>query len=156
MHTWSYFGLFAISLCLSAICTASPNDEDERTIRTMVEQAISRLNKGDATAFDDFWDKDADYVSVDGRLIKGRSQIQVVFREMAKAGAGQQTVLIEQVRFITPELATVDGSWTVTGARSADGKDLPPINGRGFEVVQKKDGRWRFIVTREMVVFNGK
>ena len=136
--------------------TASPNDEDERTIRTMVEQAISRLNKGDATAFDDFWDKDADYVSVDGRLIKGRSQIQVVFREMAKAGAGQQTVLIEQVRFITPELATVDGSWTVTGARSADGKDLPPINGRGFEVVQKKDGRWRFIVTREMVVFNGK
>ena len=31
-----------------------------------------------------------------------------------------------------------------------------PINGRGFEVVQKRDGWWRFIVTREMVVFNGK
>jgi len=75
---------------------------------------------------------------------------------MAKSGAGQQIVSIEQIRFITPELATVDDSWTVTGARSADGKELSPINGRGFEVVQKRDGWWRFIVTREMVVFNGK
>ena len=75
---------------------------------------------------------------------------------MAKSGStGQQTSSVEQVRFITPELATVDGSWIVTGARGADGKELPPIKGRGLELVQKKDGRWRIIMTREMVIFKG-
>jgi hypothetical protein len=58
-----------------------------------------------------------------------------------------QAVSVEQVRFISPDLATVDGSWTVMGARDAGGKELPPIKGRGFEVVQKKNGKWRFIVT---------
>ncbi len=49
-----------------------------------------------------------------------------------------------------------DGSWVVTGAHDGVGKELPAINGRGFELVQKKNGRWRFIATREMVVFSGK
>ena len=75
---------------------------------------------------------------------------------MARSGAGRQTVTIEQIRFITPELATVDGSWIVARARNAEGRELPPIRGRGFELVQEKAGQWRFIVTREMVVFTGK
>lgn len=127
--------------------------EDERIILTMVDQAVTRLNRGDVTAFDDFWDEDADYVGVDGRLTKGRAQIQSLFREMAKGGAGHQTATIEQIRFVTPDLVTVDGSWTVTGARDASGKELPVTRGRGFELVQKKNGRWRFVATREMVIF---
>jgi hypothetical protein len=74
---------------------------------------------------------------------------------MGKSGVGQQTVTIEQIRFITPELATVDGSWTVMGARDVAGKELPAIKGRGFELVQKKNGKWKFIATREMVIFGG-
>ena len=137
---------------------APTKNESERVIRSMVEQAITQLNKGDLTAFDDFWDENADYVSVDGRLIKGRLGIQAFFREMAKSSAGrpQQTASIEQIRFLTQDLATVDGSWTVTGVRDAGAKELPPIRGRGFELVQKKGGRWRFIVTREMVIFQAK
>ena len=75
--------------------------------------------------------------------------------QMGKSGAGQQTATIEQIRFITPKLATVDGSWTVTGVRDDNGKELPAIKGRGFELVQKKNGSWKFIATREMVIFGG-
>lgn len=121
----------------------------------MVDQAIVRLNRGDVTAFDDFGDEDADYIGVDGRLTKGRSEIQSPFRQLQKGSAGEQDGTIEQIRFITPDLATVDGTWTVTGARDATGKELPAIRGRGFELVQKKSGRWRFIATREMVIFGG-
>ena len=148
--------MIGVSLCLGTTFAASGHDEDERTLRNMVDQAISRLNRGDVTAFDDFWDDQADYVGVDGRLTKNKTEIQALFREMAKAGIGQQTVSIEQIRFITPQLATIDGSWTVTGARDQNGKELPPVNGRGFELAQKKAGRWRFIATRQMVVFKGK
>lgn len=62
----------------------------------------------------------------------------------------------EQIRVITAEVATVDGSWTVTGARDAAGHELPAINGRGFELVQKRHEKWRFIATREMVIFDGR
>ena len=121
----------------------------------MVDQAISRLNRGDVSVFADFWDEDADYVGVDGKLTKGRGQIQSLFLQMGKSGTGQQCATIKQIRFITPELATVDGAWTVTGARDASGKDLPAVRGRGFELVQKKSGIWKFIGTREMVIFGG-
>lgn len=153
---WSYIGLITLWICLAMIKAAPSQKEDEQTIRDMVDEAISRLNRGDVTAFDDLWDERADYVGVDGRLTKGRSQIQKLFREMAKGAAGHQVATIEQIRFITAEVATVDGSWTVTGARDAAGHELPAINGRGFGLVQKRHGTWRFIATREMVIFDGR
>jgi len=52
-----------------------------------------------------------------------------------------------------PDVAIVDGSWTVTGARDTAGHELSPIKGRGMEVVQKKKGKWRFVATREMVIW---
>lgn len=155
MLSWGYVVPVALLVCLGAVYPASTNEEDERTIRGMVDHAVARLNKGDVSAFDDFWDENADYVGVDGTLIKGRAQMQAFFRKMAESSAGHQIVSVEQIRFITPELATVDGSWTVTGARGAGGKVLAPIKGRGFEVVQNRNGKWRFIATREMVIFKG-
>jgi uncharacterized protein (TIGR02246 family) len=130
-------------------------DDDERVIRGMVAQAVDRLNRGDVTAFDAFWDDTADYVGVNGRLVRGKAAIQALFRQMATGSAGQQAVTVEQVRFVTPEVAAVDGSWTVTGAQDADGNELPPIEGRGFELVRKRSGQWKFIATREMVIFRG-
>ena len=154
MNTWSYVALIGLSVCLGVIHAGSSEQEDERTIRSMVDQAIIRLNRGDVSAVADLWAEDADYVGVDGKLTKGRSQILSLFRQM-KTGAGQQSATIEQIRFVTPELATVDGSWIVTGARDAAGKELPAIKGRGFELLQKKNGSWKFIATREMVIFEG-
>jgi uncharacterized protein (TIGR02246 family) len=132
------------------------NAESERVIRSMVEESVNRFNRGDLSAVDEFWDEGADYVSVDGRFLKGRTQMAGFFQELMKLGGQQQRATVEQVRFITPELAIVDGSWTVTGARDAEGVELPPIEGRGFELAQQREGRWRFVATREMVIYRGQ
>jgi uncharacterized protein (TIGR02246 family) len=155
MLSWGYVAPMALVVCLGTVYAASVNEEDERTIRGMVDQAVTRLNKGDVSALEDFWDENADYVGVDGTLIKGRAQMQAFFRKMAESSKGRQIATVDQIRFVTRDLATVDGSWTVTGAKGADGKEFAPIKGRGFEVVQKRNGRWRFIATREMVIFKG-
>ena len=126
---------------------------DESAIRRMVEDAVARLNQGDLTAIDEFWDENADYVGLDGRFIHGRQAMRDFFAQLLKEGAGTETATIEQVRFLASDLAIVDGSWIITGAKSADGKPLPVIRGQGCEVVQKKRGRWRFVATREMVVW---
>jgi len=125
MNSWSYVALLGFSVCLGVIHAASSGNEDERTIRNMVDQAITRLKRGDVSAVADFWDEDADYVGVDGKLTKGRAEIQSLFRRMGKSGTGQQAAPIGQIRFITHVLATVDGSWTVTGARDAGEGSCP-------------------------------
>jgi len=126
---------------------------DEDSIRHIVTEAVDRLNHGDATSIRELWHENADYVSVGGKLIRGRRAMEDFFARMSKEGGGTQTATIEQVRFIAPDLALVDGSWTITGARDANGRPLPPIEGRGLEIVQKKQSRWRFVATREMVVW---
>jgi uncharacterized protein (TIGR02246 family) len=150
-------GLF-VTVALAAISSTPPQQQDdEGVIRNMVDQALSRLNRGDLAALDEFWDEGADYVGVDGTMITGRAQIRAFFQRLASSsGAGpQQTASIERIRFILPDVAIVDGSWTITGARDSAGHELAPIKGRGLEVVHKKDGRWWFVATREMVVFRG-
>jgi hypothetical protein len=95
MFFWSHV---AIVVALVGSVHAAPPGEDETTIRTMVDQAVKRLNKGDLTALEEFWDEGADYVGVDDKLIKGRAQIQALFRKAA-GKTGQQTATIEQIRF---------------------------------------------------------
>jgi uncharacterized protein (TIGR02246 family) len=129
---------------------------DEQVIRNMVDQAVARLNRGDLSAIDEYWDKGADYVGVDGTVLSGRQEIRAFFETVSSSATRpQQTASIERIRFILPDVAIVDGSWTVTGARDSSGRELPPIKGRGVEVLQRKEGRWWFVATREMVIFKG-
>ena len=57
---------------------------DEQLIRDMVNRAVDRLNKGDATAIAAYGDQDPDYVGVDGALTKGRARIHALFAKLAK------------------------------------------------------------------------
>jgi len=99
---------FVCLICLGAVHAPAVNEEDERTIRGMVDQAVARLNKrGMPVLWTTFWEENADYVGVDGTLIKGRAQMQAFFRKMAESGSGHEIASVEQIRFITPE--TCDG-----------------------------------------------
>ncbi len=99
---------------------------------------------GDASVIRELWDEDADYVGVDGTLITGRAAIEGLLGRMLKANSGKvtQNATIERVRFLAPDIVVFDGTWTITGAVDAAGKGLPPIKGRGLELVKKKNGRW--------------
>ena len=45
MLSWSYVVAIAL-FCLGNVYAASTREEDERTIRGMVDQAVARINKG--------------------------------------------------------------------------------------------------------------
>jgi hypothetical protein len=70
-------------LLVSSMYAVSVSLPDEQIIRNMVNQAIERLNKGDTTAILGYWDDNADYVGVDGTLIKGKPQIQALFGRLS-------------------------------------------------------------------------
>jgi uncharacterized protein (TIGR02246 family) len=136
MLSLSHVGVIGALIVASATQTTS---DDERVIRAMVDQAVSRLNKGDVTALDDFWDEAADYVGVDGTLIRGRAAIQGMLRRMANSGGSQQSVTVEQVRFVTPEMATVDDRGRSSAhAMRKERKELAPIKAEASSLFKRK------------------
>ena len=154
--SWTYFWLFAF--CFGAVWFGRAEESEEQLIRNMVAEAVSRFNNGDARVIRELWDEDADYVGVDGTLTTGRTAIEELLANMLKANSGKvtQKATIERVRFLAPDIALVDGTWTITGAVDAAGKELPPIKGRGLELAKKRNGHWRFVATREMVIWKGR
>ena len=104
MLSWGYVVPIALSVCLGAVYAASTNEEDERTIRGMVDQAVARLNKGDVSALDDFWDQNADYVGVDGTLIKGRAQMQAFFAKWQNPARASRSLPLSRFAFLRRQL----------------------------------------------------
>lgn len=153
-----WIGLLVVIVGWGTIAMTQTEKHDERIIRDMVTEAVRRLNAGDMTVIREFWDDDADYVSVGGQLIRGRSGLEAFLSQMLKSSDKRptQVATIDQVRFLTPDVAIVDGQWTITGAHDASGKELPPLKGRGVEIARKTDNGWRFAATREMVIWNGR
>jgi hypothetical protein len=83
---WASVSPDGLILCVGAVSIAHAAESDEQVIRKMVMDAVDRMNAGDTSTFRDFWDVDADYVSVDGRLIKGRVAMEEFLVPMIKPG----------------------------------------------------------------------
>jgi hypothetical protein len=43
-------------------------------------------------------------------MIRGRQAMEDFFAQMLKSGGGTQTATVEQIRFLSPDVAIVDGS----------------------------------------------
>lgn len=147
-----------VMMALGADTVAQVTKNDELIIRDMVTDAIRRLNQGDISVVREYWDEQADYVGVDGQLIRGRAAIEGFFSRMLTPITNRptQTATIDQVRFVRPDVAIVDGSWTITGARGASGHEVPPLHGHGVEVVRRTQKGWRFVATRESVLWKDR
>ena len=138
--SWTYFWLFAFCICVGAVSFGQAKESEERVIRNMVAEAVSRFNNGDASVIRELWDEDADYVGLDGTLITGRAAIEELLGHLLKANSGKvtQNATIERVRFLAPDIMLADGTWTITRAVDSAGNELPPIKGSGLELVNKR------------------
>jgi ketosteroid isomerase-like protein len=101
----------AVLVCFGTVRAARTAENDENTIRRIIADAIHRLNQGDLTAIHDFWDEDADYVSIEGQLVRGRPAIEEFFARLLKAGSGTETA--RSSRFVLSPATSP--SWTVLG-----------------------------------------
>ncbi len=61
-----------------------------------------------------------------------------------------RTDTVRSIRFLTPEIASVDIDWQMTGARTRDGKDAPNRKGLLTWVVTKQhNGQWMITIYHE-------
>src|SRR5581483_4056039 len=102
-------------------------DMDEDAIRQVVQSLADAWNVHDAEAFARAFQENAHFTNVFGMEAEGRAAIarfhapifETMFRDSRLECAPPK------IRFIRPDVAAVDGQWSMTGARDPNGNAWP-------------------------------
>ena len=132
--------------------------EDEKPVRALVAAMGDAFANLDAHAFSMVFHKDADFTNVWGKSAHGRKAIEEFHRPLLEGdGAGPipsfkhagLKVLDTKIRFLRPDVACVDATWTQTGAVQ-NGKDMGARKGLLMLVATKEGDGWGIAVMHNM------
>ena len=155
---------FAIALVVFAISSPSRGADstvqanDEKPIRALVAAMGEAFAKLDAHAFSMVFHEDADFTNVWGMTAHGRKAIEEFHRPLLEGdGAGpipsfkhaQLEVLDTRIRFLRPDVASVDATWTQTGAVQ-NGHDMGLRKGLLMLIATKEGNDWGVAVMHNM------
>jgi len=145
--TIAALALFAIAAQADELGARS---SDAAAIRALYVRYDAAWNNGDAATLAGLWAADAGHMEPDGRIIAGRSSLQQHFaqRFAGELKGTQSRQHIEAIRFLTTDVAVVDASYEVSGARDAEGHARPPLRGRYVDIWVRKDRTWRIAIDR--------
>lgn len=98
--------------------TNNVQDEPEKAILAAAESYVSAFNSRDAEKLAQLWAEKATYALPDtGEKLVGRDAIREMFAKMfAGPDAGELSVTVETIRFVTPEVAVETGKTQVVQA----------------------------------------
>ena len=149
----------AISFARNA--AASPADSGAAADDAAIKQVVSGFSDGwnshDAHSMCMSLADDVQWVNWRGEVLHSRHEVE---EQHATLFAGlykntHRTDAVKSIRYFTPELASVDNYWTMTGAKTRDGADWPYREGYANYVMAKRDGHWMIIVSHT-ADFNAK
>lgn len=123
--------------------------EDEAAIKQVVAGFSDGWNSHDAHAMCASLADDVQWVSWRGEVSHSRKQVEddhaTLFAVLYKNS--HRTDTVKAIRYLTPDLASVDNFWSMTGARKRDGSDWPYRAGYVNFLMAKRGGRWMIIVS---------
>jgi uncharacterized protein (TIGR02246 family) len=127
-------------------------ETDAKAIEQVFAEWYEAFSRHDAHAASMTFIEDADFTNMGGAHDHGRKEIEA---HLARIFAGnlknaQRTDMVKSIRFLTPELASVDADTVITGTKAADGSELPPRKGLMTTTMTKQNGRWYIAVFHEI------
>jgi uncharacterized protein (TIGR02246 family) len=148
-------------LCISAAPAAATGEKekDEAAIRQLAASVEKAHNAHDAKALAAVFAADGDFTSVKGKTAHGRKAIEELHRPMFEGDTSKGNPSFKEavlkvdevrVRFLRPDVASVDILWTQTGSKAPDGKDRGTRQGLMSWVVTQEDGTWQVTVMHNM------
>jgi len=144
--------VMALALTLGFGFAAFAGD-DEAAIRKVYDDTVAAWDKGDYKAMLADYDKDAVWTFSSGVTKRGHEALEKHYAELF-AGKYKGTTMkltIASIRFVTPDVAVVDGTWEASNLRSPEGKELPPVKGLLMNTLVSKDGKWLSVAMQTMV-----
>jgi len=148
----------AVSLCLafsSVLALAqmpASTDADSAAIKQCVAAWEDAWNRHDAHATAMAYVEDGEFSSTTGVPSHGWKELEAHYNEIFTTFLkdAHRTDTVRNIRFLTPEIASVDIDWQMSGARTRDGKDAPNRKGLLTWVVTKQhNGQWMITIYHE-------
>ena len=127
-------------ICLaltSSVVAQSPsvNPADEAAVRDIVRRYTQARELSDPKAIEALFTADADQYTTGGEWRRGMAQLVKGMLETSARNPGMRAITIAAVRFVTPDVAIVDGEYrTGTDARQLWTTLTVKREGRGWKI----------------------
>jgi uncharacterized protein (TIGR02246 family) len=146
----------SLSLALSSVLAwarmPANTDTDSAAIKQCVAAWEDAWNRHDAHATAMAYVEDGEFSSTTGVPSHGWKELEAHYNEIFTTFLkdAHRTDTVRSIRFLTPDIASVDIDWQMTGARTRDGKDAPNRKGLLTWVVTKQhNGQWMITIYHE-------
>ena len=149
--TLTVFFFLAFSATGSRAQMASNRDADSAAIKQCVAAWEDAWNHHDAHATAMRYVEDGDFSSTTGIPSHGWKELEAHYNEIFTTFLkdAHRTDTVKSIRFLGPDIASVDIDWQMTGARTRDGKDAPNRKGLLTWIVTKHNGQWMITIYHE-------
>lgn len=141
----------ALPLAVTRAKPADSQEADFATIKELFANFNDAFNNHDAHAAAMQFTDDADFITIQGAATTGKAEIE---QHLAPLFAGRlkmahRDVVLRGIRFLRPDVATVDSDYEMSGLMGPNGAAIPPAKGLYDWIVTKQNGRWLIAVWHE-------
>ena len=143
----------AFSSALAWAQMPSKMDGDSAAIKQCVATWEDAWNRHDAHATAAAYVEDGEFSSTTGIPSQGSKDLEAHYNEIFTTFLkdAHRTDTVRSIRFLAPDIASVDIDWQMAGARTRDGKDAPNRKGLLTWIVTKHGGQWMITIYHESV-----
>ena len=136
---------------ISTAQTSSGSSADSAAIQKSVASFSDAFNRHDPRACAARYVEDGDFTGLQGKLSHGRKELEEHYTSVFTTGLKtvRSSFELKSIRFLTPEIASVDIEWTANGSKAPDGSDLPTRKGLINWVMTRRGGQWLIAVYHE-------
>ena len=129
----------------------SSTEADSAAIRQCVAAWENAWNSHDAHATAMAYVQDGDFTNTTGIPSHGSKELEAHYNEIFTTFLkdAHRTDTVKSIRFLTPDVASVDIDWQMSGAKTRDGKDAPNRKGLLTWIVTKHNGQWMITIYHE-------
>lgn len=162
-QNWVSAAMLALICCLAIVIGrgAAADDSSHGAEDAAVKQVVAGFSNGwnghDAGAMCASLADDVRWVSWRGEVYSSRDEVQSVhaklFADLYKNT--HRTDEVKSIKYLGPDVVSVDDYWSMTGARTREGADWPYRAGYANFLMSKREGRW-IIVAAHTADFNAK
>lgn len=139
--------LFAILIATqsSVMAQAPAAGASDAAIKERLGGFLKAYNGRNAAGLADFFTDDATLIDIDGQVVRGKQAIGSQFAEgFAQSSKFTLESAIESIRYITPDVAQLEGTSTLSAPNEAS------IINRFVTLVVKKDNVWKMAEIRDL------
>ena len=139
----------ATSVLATPYAVASAQDaprDDQPAIRAMVQRYVDAREAEDPKAIEPLFTEDADQLVSDGTWRRGRDTLVRGMLESSSRNPAKRSITVESVRFLSPDVALVDGRYIQKGADGGKDREMWTAI-----TLKRVVGGWRIAAIRNML-----